>query len=356
MLAVAIVALLAVALAGWPSRRSRRRRHRFPARAGLPRRDAGGRGQLHRLPHKAGRPGRCRRQAAHHRRRPLLIDQPDARCRDRHRRLVRSGLPARLARRRVARRPHLFPVFPYSHYTRLEDADIGALYAYFMTRPPVTAPNRPNSILSSRSMCGRCRRCGRAFLQPRPLPAGPRPRCALEPRRLSRRGAGGLRHLPHRPKRRRRRTGRPSLCRRGDRRVVRRRPSISAPRRRDGTRRSSSPTCAKARAPRTASPSGRCAASYAAWRRCRMMICAPSRATSSASTAPPAWPSSRRSPGARTRAAGDRPTAAGREALPATLRGLPRDGRQSGHGALAARTERGAVESLPAVQSVAHHP
>ena len=42
---------------------------------------------------------------------------------------------------------HLFPVFPYTHYTQLEDADISALYAYFMTRPPVKAPNRPNSIL-----------------------------------------------------------------------------------------------------------------------------------------------------------------------------------------------------------------
>lgn len=41
---------------------------------------------------------------------------------------------------------HLFPVFPYSHYTRLEDADIGALYAYFMTRPAVRAPNRPNEL------------------------------------------------------------------------------------------------------------------------------------------------------------------------------------------------------------------
>jgi mono/diheme cytochrome c family protein len=42
---------------------------------------------------------------------------------------------------------HLFPVFPYTHYTQLTDADVGALYAYFMTRPPVKAPNRPNTIL-----------------------------------------------------------------------------------------------------------------------------------------------------------------------------------------------------------------
>lgn len=41
---------------------------------------------------------------------------------------------------------HLFPVFPYTHYTRLTDGDVRALYAYFMTRPPVKAPDRPNTI------------------------------------------------------------------------------------------------------------------------------------------------------------------------------------------------------------------
>ncbi len=41
---------------------------------------------------------------------------------------------------------HLFPVFPYTHYTQLTDADIRALYAYFMTRPPVKAQNRPNTL------------------------------------------------------------------------------------------------------------------------------------------------------------------------------------------------------------------
>jgi mono/diheme cytochrome c family protein len=40
----------------------------------------------------------------------------------------------------------LFPVFPYTHYTQLTDADVRALYAYFMTRPPVKAPNRPNML------------------------------------------------------------------------------------------------------------------------------------------------------------------------------------------------------------------
>jgi len=39
----------------------------------------------------------------------------------------------------------LFPVFPYDHFTKLTEADIRALYAYFMTRPPVKAVDRPNT-------------------------------------------------------------------------------------------------------------------------------------------------------------------------------------------------------------------
>jgi len=34
---------------------------------------------------------------------------------------------------------HLFPAFPYDHFTKLSDDDVEALYAYFMTRPPVRA-------------------------------------------------------------------------------------------------------------------------------------------------------------------------------------------------------------------------
>jgi len=41
---------------------------------------------------------------------------------------------------------HLFPVFTYDHFTKLSDDDVRALYAYFMTRPPVHAPARPNGI------------------------------------------------------------------------------------------------------------------------------------------------------------------------------------------------------------------
>jgi mono/diheme cytochrome c family protein len=41
---------------------------------------------------------------------------------------------------------HLFPAFPYDHFTKLSDADVAALYAYFMTRPPVEAAAKPNTL------------------------------------------------------------------------------------------------------------------------------------------------------------------------------------------------------------------
>lgn len=41
---------------------------------------------------------------------------------------------------------HLFPAFPYYAYTQLWDDDVKALYAYLMTRPPVSATVPPNTI------------------------------------------------------------------------------------------------------------------------------------------------------------------------------------------------------------------
>ena len=40
----------------------------------------------------------------------------------------------------------LFPAFPYDHFTKLSDADVHALYAYFMTRAPVRAPAHENGL------------------------------------------------------------------------------------------------------------------------------------------------------------------------------------------------------------------
>jgi len=41
---------------------------------------------------------------------------------------------------------HLYPVFPFDHFTRLSDDDIRALYAYLMTRAPVHAPAKQNGL------------------------------------------------------------------------------------------------------------------------------------------------------------------------------------------------------------------
>lgn len=41
---------------------------------------------------------------------------------------------------------HLYPAFPYDHFTHVTGEDIGALYAYFMTRQPVRAEAPPNDL------------------------------------------------------------------------------------------------------------------------------------------------------------------------------------------------------------------
>jgi mono/diheme cytochrome c family protein len=41
---------------------------------------------------------------------------------------------------------HLYPAFPYNHFTRLTDDDIAALYAYLMTRAPAAAETPANSL------------------------------------------------------------------------------------------------------------------------------------------------------------------------------------------------------------------
>jgi hypothetical protein len=41
---------------------------------------------------------------------------------------------------------HLFPAFPYDHFTKVSDDDVEALYAYLMTRPAVSAPALANTI------------------------------------------------------------------------------------------------------------------------------------------------------------------------------------------------------------------
>ena len=49
---------------------------------------------------------------------------------------------------------HLYPAFPYDHFTRLTDDDVRALYAFVMTREPVRATPPPNRIPFPRALVG----------------------------------------------------------------------------------------------------------------------------------------------------------------------------------------------------------
>lgn len=54
----------------------------------------------------------------------------------------------RSMRQGVSRDGHLlYPAFPYHHYTKLAQDDMRALYAYFMTRPPLASPARENDMM-----------------------------------------------------------------------------------------------------------------------------------------------------------------------------------------------------------------
>jgi mono/diheme cytochrome c family protein len=59
-------------------------------------------------------------------------------------------LPAftRAMRKGVSRDGHLlYPAFPYVHFTHMSDADIGAVYAYLMSRDPVRATAPANKLI-----------------------------------------------------------------------------------------------------------------------------------------------------------------------------------------------------------------
>ena len=49
---------------------------------------------------------------------------------------------------------HLYPAFPYDHFTKVTDVDVAALYAFIMTREPVRQENRRNTVPIPRSFIG----------------------------------------------------------------------------------------------------------------------------------------------------------------------------------------------------------
>ena len=53
----------------------------------------------------------------------------------------------RCAKASIATGRYLYPAFPYPHFTHATDQDIEALYAFLMTRAPVSAKSPPNAIV-----------------------------------------------------------------------------------------------------------------------------------------------------------------------------------------------------------------
>ena len=121
----------------WPAR---------PARAGRTRRipDAGG--GLRRMPHRARRPGLCGRPRLRVAVRHDLLTQHHAGHADRHRRVERRRLCARVHSGIGRHGENLYPAFPYTAYARTTTDDVLAIRAYLATVPPVSAKSPPNRV------------------------------------------------------------------------------------------------------------------------------------------------------------------------------------------------------------------
>ena len=64
---------------------------------------------------------------------------------------------------------HLYPTFPYDHFTNVTDGDDRALYAFLMTRPAVRAPDRSQRSFLPVQSAVRRRRLEAAFPEERRL-------------------------------------------------------------------------------------------------------------------------------------------------------------------------------------------
>ena len=107
-----------------------------------------------------------------------------------------TGIGALVARRRSRARcarassrdgHHLYPAFPYDHFTRLTDDDLHALYAFLMTRDAGAGADAAPTDCASRSASGRCSPAGTCCTStsaPRAAPTRSAER-RVEPRRLS---------------------------------------------------------------------------------------------------------------------------------------------------------------------------
>lgn len=68
---------------------------------------------------------------------------------------------------------HLYPAFPYTHYTNVTDGDLGALYAFLMTRPAVRAVPPANTMIPPLGFRPLLAGWKLLFFRPRPIAADP---------------------------------------------------------------------------------------------------------------------------------------------------------------------------------------
>ena len=67
----------------------------------------------------------------------------------------------------------LYPAFPYNHYTHVTEADVSALYAFLMTRPPVVAETPANRLPFPLDIRPIMAGWNLLFLDHHPIPADP---------------------------------------------------------------------------------------------------------------------------------------------------------------------------------------
>ena len=128
---------------------------------------------------------------------------------------------------------HLFPAFPYDHFTKVSDDDVKAIYAFLMTRPPVRATTPANTIPFPFNIRALQEGWKILFFRPGRFRAGRRQERRMESRRLPRPWVEPLRRLPYAAQSAWRGKGKRRLCRCGggqlDRAGVDRRKSCPVP-------------------------------------------------------------------------------------------------------------------------------
>ena len=69
---------------------------------------------------------------------------------------------------------HLYPAFPYTHYASVTDSDLGALYAFLMTRPAVRAVPPANTMIPPLGFRPLLAGWKLLFFRPHPIASDPR--------------------------------------------------------------------------------------------------------------------------------------------------------------------------------------